>query len=387
MKRLGYLSESCLEGTTGPQIKGLSIVAPSNTGLLKRVKFCIGRFAVAIGLSERRKDGRVSARELNANCASGAEEKRVNMKDISPTGAYLLTKHQWLVGTRLLLTLQTRVRKNRDSAPQVRLQAEVVRLGTDGVGVSFVHEHVDTAQWLTLMSKATSLAPKDGAVRVFRIAKTLAFLLRFSPFAEDRILKQLREELSDERIERTLEVVLRAEELVISRRPGPKSQITPSLALRILADGSISNEEPMLQCWAGLLAATLLEGSNDEEKLSFAALLSKLEPVHVLILASAGQKALQAGLQSETTASPIVHCAIDEIKRISRSRNVAAIESTLNRLYEFGLLELTSKPFGCASLDHANLTLTKLGVAFYQACFGRQEFSEVIDSIPAEVAS
>lgn len=386
-KVLKYVQENRQEGTTVSLDRGLFDVLPNSTSLLKRALTFIAQFAATTGLSERRRDARVSARELDANYASGSGDTRVKIKDISSTGAYLLTNHRWLVGTTLVLTLQSRSRRHRDSLPQVHLTAKVVRLGQDGLGVSFLHENVDAAHWLFCVSKAASLAPEGGAVRVFQMAKALSFLLLRSPSAEAQLLKLLGDELSDDRIERALEIVLRAEGLAACRNSGLKSDILPSLLMQILMDGSESNEEPMQQCWAALLAASSLDGSNDDEKLSFAALLSKLESVHVLTLAAAGQKATQAGFQPETIISHILYCKMDEIKRITRTKNVAVIECALNRLYEFGLLELTIRPFGCASLDDANVTPTKLGLAFYQACFGQQKLPEARDARRMQVAS
>lgn len=347
----------------------------------------VGHIAARIGLSERRKDTRVCARELNASYAAGAREERAKVKNISATGAYLLTDHRWLVGTRLLLTLQRRSLRHRASVSQMRLRAKVVRLGKDGVGVSFVDEQDDTPQWLSLVPKATSLAPEDGAVRVFCIAKVLAFLLRISPSAEESIVDLLRNILNDERIERALEIVLSAEEMLAFSDFALKGTVPPGLLLRILVDGSKSNDESMRESWAGLLATCSLEGSNDSENASLAALLSKLEPVHLHILVAAGQRTVHAGLQSESVTFQELHCTMQEIKRITQTRNVTVIECALNRLYEFRLLELTIKPFGCASLDHANLTPTKLGFSLYRACSGPQRPPEVLDAGAVEVAS
>ncbi|HEV2135933.1 MAG TPA: PilZ domain-containing protein [Terracidiphilus sp.] len=378
MKSPELIMENGQAGTAILRNEGLSVVSRSKVNPLKRTTSFIRHVAAKVGISERRNDVRACAPDLNVAYASGAEEKRAKVRDISPTGAYLVTSHRWLVGTRLSLTLQNGARRHSSFSPQVRLQAKVVRLGEDGVGVSFVHEYADSAQWLTAVSKAASLFPENGAVRLFRLAKALAFLLRFAPSAEERIAKLFKEELSEERTERALELILTAERLVFEGVTGRKSEVAPSLVLRIMTDGSKSHEEPMHQCWAGLLATSTSETSNDDATMSFAALLSKLEPVHVLILASAAQRAVQAGFQPGRTSFQNLHCTMDEVKRITRANNVAVIECALNRLYEFGLLELTIKPFGCASLDTANLTPTELGIEFYQACIG-QEMPAAVD--------
>ena len=342
----------------------------------------IANLAAKSGLVERRRDGRASPNELTASYWSGLEEKRARIKDISPTGAYLLTNHRWSVGTKLTLTLQNRSRKYKDSSSQVRLVGEVVRLDNDGVGVSFVQKGNGAEQWSILVATAISLTSEAGVVRVFQMANALGFLLRISPAAKDGIVSFFKEKLSEDRIDRALEVVLRAEALVSSENLEQKSTLRP--ILQIVRAGSKSDEGPVLQWWAGLLAAATLDWPPDEI-LSFAALLSKLESVDVLLLAAAGQKSVQAGTELKTSTPQNFVCKMDEIKRVTRTKNIVMIECALNRLHELGLLELTVRPFGCAPLDSANLTPTKLGLAFYHACAGRQVSSEAADDAEANL--
>lgn len=364
--------------TTRSRNDGSFGVALRRDSVFKKLSSSIGHLTAKIGLVERRRDERVSAWELNVSYTSERDKERAKIKDISLTGAYLVTTHRWFVGTKLVLTLHSRDRKRGGCPHQVQLLANVVRSDSDGIGVNFVHENLDAGQWLMFASKAASLAAEAGAVRIFQMAKALAFLLRISPSAEDGILKLLRDDFSEERADRALEIVLRADKLLASRGLAREGTIVPRLVLRILEEGSKSNEEAMVEWWAGLLAAFSLQTTDEEENLSFAVLLSKLECVHVLILAAAGQKAAQARIQAGAIAPHDLPCKIDEIKRITRTKNIAVIECALNRLYEFGLLELTIKPFGCASLDYANLKLTKLGLALYHACWGRQETAEAL---------
>lgn len=370
-----HTEEKRRSGLAISRSEGPSSVAPRRVGFLRRLISSIGHLTAKIGLSDRRKDERVSARELivSYSSASGEERRQSKLKDLSPTGAYLLTGQRWFVGTRLLLTLQSRNRKYRSTPHQVQLAAKVVRLGKDGVGVSFIDENFGAEQWLNCVSKVTSLASGGGAVRLFQMAKALVFLLRISHAAEEGFLRLLGEEFAEERIDNALEIVLRADDLLASRTFTQSSAVAPELFLHVLEKGSNSNEEPLQECWAALLVAFSLDGSNDQENLRFAALLSKLELVHVLIVAAAGQKAAQTETGSALATSVGLHCKIDEIKRVTRTRNLAVIECALNRLYEFGLLELTAKPFGCTSLESANLALTQLGLAFYRACWGKKE--------------
>ncbi len=330
----------------------------------------IGHLATKVGLLERRRDARVPAREITASYWTGVEQKEVKIKNISPTGIYLLTDHRWLPGATMLLTLQGNGRKQPDSACEVRFRASVVRLGDDGAGLTFLHEYVDTDGWLNLLMKATALTAENDAVRVFRLAKALAFLLRVSPSAEERILKLLSEGLDQERAERALEIALRAEELVSSGKSALKEGVFPSLILRILTDGSKSSEEPMQECWSGLLAASAACGADDDENLNLCEALSRLEPIHLRILAAASRRAVQAKRQSGETPCWLFDCTMEEMKDISKTKNLPVIECALNRLCELGLLELTVKQLRFESLDRVNLTPTASGVKLYTRCSG-----------------
>lgn len=379
--------KSANKDTAGAQNQALSRVSLRRESVAKKLVGFLAHLSAKMGLAERRKDERVSARELLVSCAAGLEEKRIKIKDISPTGAYLHTGHRWFVGTKLLLTLQNRSQRQIDAASQVQLVASVVRLEKDGVGVSFIDGNQEAEPWLTCISKATSLNLGGGAVRLFQMAKALAFLVRISPSAEDGILTLFREQLSEDRIDRALNVVLGAERRIGSRNAALKSAIDPSLVLQIIEEGSMSGEEPIRECWVRLLAGSALAESNDYENANYASILSKLEPVHVLLLVASGQKSVQADLESSECKIPGLYCGTDEVKRIARSNNLAVIECALNRLHDLGMLELTIKPFGCAVLQSANLTPTKLGLDFYNACWGRMISPETLDAATRKAAS
>lgn len=333
----------------------------------------IRNLAVKIGLSERRKDGRVPARGLEVFYGTGLEQKRARVKDISPTGIYLLTRERWLPGTQVELTLQRKGLFDHHPRLQVRLQARAIRRGDDGVGLVFVHEHIGDAEWVTLMARTSTLFAQNDAVRAFRYTQALAFLRHIASAAEDRILKLITEEMAHDRVERAIEIALKAEEMLRSQHCSLGSGAPPSLVLRILVDGSKVQEEKVQLWYAGVLAACCRHNSDNEENLKFVDLLSKVDVVHVLILTYAGSGALRMGRKPGHAASQSLHCPADEMKKLTGKRDLAAIERDLNHLYELGLLELTVKAIPFAQIDEANLTLTSLGMHFFTFCNGNLE--------------
>lgn len=341
---------------------------------------------VKAGLSERRKDDRLAAQGLDVSYWTGIEQKRVRVKDISATGIFLLTDDRWVPGTMVQLTLRKRGFLDRGSRPQVRLRARCVRLADDGVGLTFVEEPARAAEWSKSMALAAELIALSHPVRLFRATKALAFLLRICPPAEAQVSK-LFTEISGERTEQVIEIVLQAEELVVSRKLTPRSDILPSLLMRILDFGSKSSDARIQQCWAGVLASSCTDGTQDDVMGRFVIILSKLDRDHVAILTAACTRAMNVGWQEGFVFSSALHCTVDEITALSGIDNPVAVERNLNHLHQLGLMEKTVRPMGCAELDQVNLTPTSFGLKLYACCCGYSELPETLEHPALQMAS
>lgn len=341
---------------------------------------------VKAGLSERRNDGRVDARGLEVSYWTGQEHKRVKIRDISATGVYLLTEDRWLPGTEVQLTLQKRGLRERESRPQVRLRAKCVRAGHDGVGLTFADEPARAAEWSKSMALAAGLLSSSHPVRLFRTTKALAFLLRVSPEAEAQTVHFI-SEISEERAEHAIEIILQAEESLAARNLTPRSGVSPGLLLRILEYGSKLSDERMAQCWAGILASSCLEGTRDEATGRFAVLLSKLDRDHISVLTVACTRARRAGWQEGFVFASELYAPLEEITNVAGIRNPVAVERTLNHLHQLGLMEKTVRPLGCAELDQVNITPTSMGLKLYARCCGDSELPEMLKCSALEMAS
>ncbi|HEV2133245.1 MAG TPA: PilZ domain-containing protein [Terracidiphilus sp.] len=337
------------------------------------------------GLSERRKDGRLPAHGLEVSYWTGLEQKRVKVKDISATGIFLLTEDRWVPGAVVQLTMQKRGVLDRDSRLQVRLRARCVRLGDDGVGLTFVEEPARSAEWSRSMANAANLLAANHPIRLFRATKALAFLFRISPCAEAQIL-QFIGEISVERAEHVIEVALQAEELETARKPMPVD-ISPILLLRILDFGSRSSDARTQQCWAGILASSCLAETPDDATGRFVLMLSKLDRDHIGILTAACTRAMNSGWQEGFVFSSVLYCNLHEISTITGIRNPVAIERNLNHLHQLGLLEKTIRPLGCAELDEVNITPTSFGLQLYARCCGDSEMPQALERPALELAS
>ena len=195
------------------------------------------------------------------------------------------------------------------------------------------------------------------------------------------------EGFSAERVDRTVEFVLAAEDLLTPRSCAPSPVIAPALLQRIVEDGSRAAEAETQQLWAGLLTASCRDAEQAESASSIAALLSKLDSTHALILGAACSRAMRAGWKSGFLLSHDLYCTADEIRRITRLKNLVAIERHLHHLHFLGLIGETPRPLGCAQLEHVNITPTPLGLRFYSYCRAQTDLPQALECTELEMAS
>jgi hypothetical protein len=89
--------------------------------------------------SEERRDAeRHTSLPLAAYYWDGAAPTPRQVRDISPTGMFLLTEQRWYPNTMITMTLIRNDMPETDPDRSIKIAARVVRSGTDGVGLSFV---------------------------------------------------------------------------------------------------------------------------------------------------------------------------------------------------------------------------------------------------------
>jgi uncharacterized membrane protein (UPF0127 family) len=69
---------------------------------------------------------------------SGAAPKAHQVRDMSPSGLYLVTSERWYLGTVILMTLQRTDCDDKSEPRSISLYTRAVRWGDDGVGLQFV---------------------------------------------------------------------------------------------------------------------------------------------------------------------------------------------------------------------------------------------------------
>jgi hypothetical protein len=207
--------------------------------------------------------------------------------------------------------------------------------------------------------------------------------MHIAPGAETQFL-QLVVEIGGEQAERMMDVLILADELLSSRNSEPAASLSPNLLLRILEYGSKASGNGGLQCWAGLLVSCCLDKQQDDDIGRLVVLLSKLDRDHFSILTAACDRAMRTGWQAGFVFNSPLACSADEVRKLCGIRNPVAVERNLNHLYQFGLMEQTVRPLGCAQLEQVNITPTPLGLKLGVRCRGDAALPE---TFPASVAA
>jgi PilZ domain len=328
------------------------------------------------GVIERRRDDRLSAPDLEVSFWSETEPTRASIKDISNTGVYVVTNERWLPGTDVSLTFESKSPVDSRERPSVQLEARSVRHGEDGVGLTFVRNEAEAGLWLRATAMAAVLTAPENTIGRFRVVKALVFLSRVSPSIEIEIASILAVSLSHAGREKAIEIAISVEEQLRRRNQSARNNVPSTLILQLLDAASKAEDENAQTFWVDLLASSCLAGSDDDESLECAGVLSRLAPVHLDIFTAACEKALHAGAASGQIFSAGCYCTADELRRISRIGNLVAIEHHLNHLHDLGLLEKTIKPFQCEQIERANLTPTSFGLRLYTRCNIPPDLSE-----------
>src|SRR6185437_12064773 len=352
------------------------------------------------GKSERRSDQRAPAPELDASYSTQLERKNARIKDISATGLYLLTEDPLQPGTDVELILQKCSLAAQEqglsdlgfSSPEddrpahVHLRAKAVRVGQDGVGVAFELDSEKTT-WTRLMGVLADVTGDSDRVRLFRVNKALAFVLRISPAAEDEMLQMVSSHMSLEHIGRVVEIALAAEEIASARDASLRHDLPSTLVLRILQDGSKVDEQRTRRMWAELLAACCYEGAKDVVSLNYVTLLSRLDAVQIRIFDASCRRAIQAGWDQGFRFRQDLQSSAEEVRKITHIQNLMAIERDLNHLFELGLVEQTVRPILCQEIESVNLTPTPLALKLYAQCQGQPEPPETLEGASLQRAS
>jgi hypothetical protein len=289
-----------------------------------------------------------------------------DVKDISVSGVYIKTNERWPPGEVNSIRLLCDDIPESDPDHDIELQAKAVRWGEDGMGLSFIlPTNMETWLW-----RSNSLAEAAEVVHEFRVARALAFLKRVCPTALHDLDLLFREGLSNIRIRHSIEIALRAEEILAGDPRSHRLQAPKEIVLRITENGSWSDSELTQGLWAGLLATACKMGRADDLLLEFIDTLSEMATMHSRIFTSVCVKSTKVFAENGSlTAAPHVLTA-SQLEEAADAHDLLRVDRNLTQLFDLGLIEKREKTKYFTLADNANITPTARGLEMYARCHG-----------------
>jgi hypothetical protein len=309
-----------------------------------------------------------------------------SVRDISSTGAFLLTQERWEPGEIVSLTLQRSGPPEREHSFPV--QAKAVRWDDQGVAVSFLlPPSADLRLWQSPLKSADQQNEPEDILREFRVAQTISFLSRISPDTRVPASRLLHEELSNYRLENAIEIALKAEKMLGAAVEGDHLRAMPDIVMRIIEAGSWSSDDKwMLQFWAGLLAGSCTPTGDDQSSVAFIDMLCQLKALHMRILASASAKStkISGGLGS-MYSRPLKWNAADLMK-YSGSSDLIKLDRELNYMADLGLIAPREKSAFFQQMTDTTIAPTNLGLQLYARCNGHRGTAQNFYGVPVTTA-
>ena len=316
---------------------------------------------------------RRSAPALSAYHWHGSSPYPTAVKDISSTGAYLVTDERWDTGAVISLSLQRSGPFEKSPQQRFSVQARAVRWGEDGVAVSFVLPEVaDLRLWQSPLKSAAEQTEPEDILREFRIAHAIGFLSRIASAVTREVRHLFHEGLSNIRLETAIDVVLTAEKMLESKVESERMRAYPKIVLRALEDGSWSDDDMVKRFWAGLLASSCTIDGEDQSNLPFIDLMSQLSPIHVRVLAGACTRAPKMITGPDRVTSRAIACSAADLMKISGSHDLIRIDRDLDHLAEIGLIAPREKSSFFSPISEAKINPTSLGLELFARCNGHR---------------
>jgi hypothetical protein len=323
--------------------------------------------------AERRAAGRQSVDRLAAYRWNGYTLKRESVRNISSTGLYILTEERWPPGTLLALTLQREGPLEMSSESRVEVQAKVIRSGEDGVGLTFFRpDSPESRKWEDLRENLIERAKPEDMRSLVRMAEAIAFLSRVCPGGAEKVGQLLGARLSNHRLENAVSIALKAEALLAFEPVVDRLRVDPELVVRILEDGSCTEEDWLKHFWGGLLATSCPFDGKEGSGPVFTALLSQLTTFQARILTVVCTRATKVLTESGSISATPLACKTEELMLTTGSRGLQ-FERDLERLSELGLIDKrdSSTPAPLAS-GEIHITPSCLGLQFFAQCNGHR---------------
>lgn len=193
-------------------------------------------------------------------------------------------------------------------------------------------------------------------------------------------------QMSRERMASVVAIALHAESLLASQNLAPRIGISSHLVQSIIEEGSKAQDGQAQQFWSGFLASICAGNCENDESSLFLALLSRLQPVHIRILAAAGSRLTQSGWRTRPLGKSFGFSQ-EDLTRITGGRSRVEIDAAVGFLEALGLMEQMQRPSGDENCEQCDLAPSGLGLRFYARCSGQGGSSDACIALKLETVA
>lgn len=336
-------------------------------GLMPGAKGWFGKLLKSDGERAERRP----AEKFAAYRWTGSAVKQDPVRDISSTGVYLYTNERWPLGAYLSLTLQRIGPLEKSPERRITALAKVVRSGEDGVGLWFVgSKDPASRQWEHLLESLVQQTQPEDMVSLVKMAEALGFLSRICPGGAQEVGQLVRGRLSNHKVANAMAIALHAESMVASPPAADNVRARSAFVVRILEEGSCTDEDWLHQYWGGLLATSCTPDGKDESNLHFAEILSQLPSIPIRILTVVCTRAIKFVSDTGLISAKPLACDMAEIRAITGAKDFQ-IKCDIERLATFGLIDKNSaRSPTMLSSEETLITPTSFGLSMFARCKG-----------------
>jgi hypothetical protein len=324
-----------------------------------------------LGIPERPRAERLSATGLTVEYGLGSNFTSAGIKDISTSGIYLTTEKHLRTGELITLVLREEVQPENSSELRISVQAQVIRQGEDGVGLSFVlPTGMESNLWGVLVRSIVTLTSPEQVADLFRTLRTILFLCRLSPDGAEEAILLFDGQFENERVGRLVKIAFDAENTLASEPEVDRRRAHPKLVENILRSGSWQPDESITQLWTGLLVSSCLIDETDDSNQGFVDLLVHITPELAGIFIYACEQALGLAGETGNSRSSSVVVTPEELTTLTGVSGASRNATNVAYLFNLGLIQKLPDVSTYVPLEKFDITPTTMGLELYKHCHG-----------------
>jgi hypothetical protein len=237
-----------------------------------------------------------------------------------------------------------RQRDGREASSEMSDKAEKDKTGGDHLGVSAFGE----------AAKIATQGLVDGLSAV---------LSRICLPAAEEFGLAWRDRVANWRASHALEIAKKAQEMLGDR--AGNSHAHPRLVIKIIDDGSWSDDKTIQSMWAGLLSSSCTTDGRDESNLMFISLLGQLTSTEVRLLNFACQHASVSLSPAGLLVASGISFGVDTLTSITHLTDFHRMDREIDHLRSLGLLGFHAGFENIAQQKIADLTPSAIGLHLY----------------------